>query len=69
MQILNDILFLASVFLTAFCMAGIAQGIADDAEERRLKRRAMYRRKAYADVYRRRVQDSNRAALWKAVNK
>lgn len=69
MQILSDILFLASVLLTAFCMAGIAQGIRDDAEERRLKRREKYRRIAYAEVYRRRIKSSNRDALWKAVNK
>lgn len=69
MQILSDILFLASVLMTAFCMAGIMQGIADDAEKRRLKRRAMYRRIAYAEVYRRRIKSSNRDALWKAVSK
>lgn len=65
MQIFTDTIFLASVFIFAACMAGIAQGIRDDAEERRLKRREKYRRKAYADVYRRRCQNENRAELWR----
>lgn len=65
MQILSDTLFLACVFLIAACMAGIAQGIREDSEQRRLKRRAFYRRKAYADVYRRRCQNENRAELWR----
>ncbi len=33
------------------------------------KRRAKYRRNAYADVYRRRVQSGNRESLWKVVKK
>lgn len=33
------------------------------------KRRAKYRRSAYADVYRRRVQSGNRDELWKVVSK
>jgi hypothetical protein len=44
-------------------------GIADDSEKRRQKRREQYRRTAYADVYRRRIMSSNRDALWKAVSK
>ncbi len=33
------------------------------------KRREKYRRNAYADVYRRRLQSGNRESLWKVVNK
>lgn len=62
-------LTLVGIIGLAACLTGIENGIAEDSEKRRLKRRAMYRQKAYADVYRRRVQDSNRAALWKAVNR
>lgn len=62
-------LTLIGIFTMAACLTGIMQGIADDAEKRRLKRRAKYRRKAYADVYRRRVKDSNREALWSEVNR
>jgi hypothetical protein len=61
--------FLAGVVLLAACLTGIMKGIADDAEERRLKRREKYRRIAYADVYRRRVKNSNREALWSEVNR
>lgn len=60
-----DIVFLAGVVLLAACLTGIMQGIADDAE----KRRAKYRRIAYAEVYRRRVKNSNREALWSEVSK
>lgn len=62
-------LTLIGIIGLAVCLTGIENGIAEDSEKRRQKRRAMYRQKAYADVYRRRVQDSNRAALWKAVNR
>lgn len=58
-------LTLIGIFTMAVCLTGIMQGIADDAEKRRLKRRAKYRRIAYADVYRRRVKDSNRDELWR----
>ena len=35
----------------------------------RLKRRAEYRRKAYADMNQRWAENQNREALWKAVKK
>lgn len=69
MSTLSSITFLAGVVLLAACLTGIMQGIADDAEKRRLKRRAMYRCIAYAEVYRRRVKNSNREALWSEVNR
>jgi hypothetical protein len=65
MTTLSSITFLAGVVLLAACLTGIMQGIADDAEKRRLKRRAKYRCIAYAEVYRRRVKDSNRDELWR----
>lgn len=60
-----DILFLADVVGIAVGMHLIARCVADDSEKRRLKRREKYRRKAYADVYRRRCQNVNRAELWR----
>lgn len=69
MQILNDILFLASVFLTACCMTGIIAGIRDDADKRYWKRRNEGRRKAYAAVYKRRCVRENREQLWESVRK
>ena len=69
MQILNDILFLASVLLTACCMTGIAQGIREDSDKRYWKRRNEGRRRAYAEVYRRRVKSENREQLWESVRK
>ena len=65
MQILNDTLFLADIIAIAVMMHIIAQCVRDDSEKRRQKRRAMYRRKAYAEVYRRRCQNENRTQLWK----
>lgn len=65
MQTLNDIIFLLAVLATAICLTGIIEGVREDNEKRRQKRRAMYRRIAYADVYRRRVKDSNRDELWR----
>lgn len=62
-------LTLIGIIVLAVCLTGIENGIAEDNEKRRQKRRAMYRRKAYADVYRRRVQHGNRENLWKAVSK
>ena len=62
-------LTLIGIIGLAVCLTGIENGIAEDSEKRRQKRRAMYRRKAYADVYRRRIKSSNRDALWKAVNR
>lgn len=67
MQIFTDTIFLASVFIFAACMAGIAQGIRDDSEKRRLKRREKYRQRAYAEVYRRRMQNENRNDLWEGL--
>lgn len=58
-------LTLIGIFTMAVCLTGIMQGIADDAEKRRLKRRAKYRCIAYAEVYRRRVKNSNRDKLWR----
>lgn len=69
MQTFYSISFLIGVIMVAVCLTGIIEGAKEDAEKRRLRRREQYRRTAYADVYRRRVKDSNRVALWKAVNK
>ena len=65
MQILNDILFLADVFLLAVMMHIFRRCIASDSEKRRLRRREMYRQQAYAEVYRRRCQSVNRDELWR----
>jgi hypothetical protein len=69
MSTLSSISFLVGVILLAVCLTEIMDGIADDSEKRRQKRREQYRRTAYADVYRRRIMSSNRDALWKAVSK
>lgn len=60
-----DILFLADIVAIAVCMHLIARCIAEDSEKRRLRRREMYRQRAYAEVYRRRCQNVNRAELWR----
>ena len=65
MQTLNDIIFLLAVLAVAICLTGIIEGAKEDAEKRRLKRRAKYRCIAYAEVYRRRVKNSNRDELWR----
>lgn len=64
-----DILFLADIVAIAVCMHLIARCVAEDSEKRRLRRREMYRQRAYAEVYRRRMKTDNRDALWKVVNK
>lgn len=64
-----DTLFLADVVGIAVGMHLIARCVADDSEKRRLRRREMYRQRAYAEVYRRRLKSDNRDALWKAVNR
>ena len=69
MQILNDTLFLADIIAIAVMMHIIARCIREDSEKRYWQRREAGRRKAYADVYRRRCQRENREQLWKAVNK
>lgn len=65
MQTLYSISFLIGVIMVAVCMTGIIEGVREDSEKRRLIRREKYRRKAYADVNKRRCQDSNRAELWR----
>lgn len=60
-----DALFLADVFLLAVMMHIFRRCIASDSEKRRLKRREMYRQRAYAEVYRRRCQSVNRDELWR----
>ena len=69
MSTLSSISFLAGVFLVAICLTIARECAAADSEERRLKRREKYRRIAYAEVYRRRVKNSNREALWSEVSK
>ena len=69
MSTISSIGFLIGVLLVAICLTGIMEGISEDSEKRRLVRREMYRRKAYADVYRRRIKSSNREALWSEVNR
>ena len=69
MQTLNDIIFLLAVLAVAICLTGIIEGVREDNEKRYWKRREAGRRKAYADVYKRRCQRENREQLWKAVNK
>ena len=64
-----DILFLADIVAIAVCMHLIARCIADDSEKRRLRRREIYRQRAYAEVYRRRTQNENRNTLWMEVNR
>ena len=67
MTTLLDTLFLADVIAIAVCMHLIAKCIADDSEKRRLKRREKYRQRAYAEVYRRRMQSENRNDLWEGL--
>ena len=69
MQTIYSISFLIGVIMVAICLTGIIEGVREDNEKRRLRRREQYRRTAYADVYRRRVKSENRTQLWKAVNK
>ena len=69
MQTIYSISFLIGVIMVAICLTGIIEGVREDNEKRRLRRREQYRRTAYADVYRRRVKSENRIQLWKAVNK
>lgn len=64
-----DILFLADIVAIAVCMHLIARCIAEDSEKRRLRRREIYRQRAYAEVYRRRTQRENRDTLWMEVNR
>lgn len=64
-----DILFLADIVAIAVCMHLIARCIAEDSEKRRLRRREIYRQRAYAEVYRRRLKSDNRDALWTEVNR
>lgn len=64
-----DILFLADIVAIAVCMHLIARCIAEDSEKRRLRRREIYRQRAYAEVYRRRTQSENRDTLWMEVNR
>ena len=60
MQILTDIGFLLAVLLLAVCLTGIAEGVAEDSEKRRLVRREHYRRAAYKQKAIERVRKS----LW-----
>lgn len=69
MTTLLDTLFLADVIAIAVGMHLIARCVADDSEKRRLRRREMYRQRAYAEVYRRRMQNENRNDLWEAYTK
>ena len=64
-----DILFLADIVAIAVCMHLIARCVAEDSEKRRLRRREIYRQRAYAEVYRRRMQNENRDALWERVRR
>jgi hypothetical protein len=48
MSVVLDILFLADVVGIAVGMHLIARCVADDSEKRRLRRREMYRQRAYA---------------------
>lgn len=43
--------------------------LSERSERKTDERREAGRRKAYADVYRRRVKSENRESLWKVVNK
>lgn len=65
MQILNDTLFLADILAIAVMMHLITRCIRDDADKRYWKRRNEGRRRAYAEVYRRRCQRKNREELWR----
>lgn len=60
MQILTDIGFLLAVLLLAVCLTGIAEGVAEDSEKRRLVRREHYRRAAYKQ----KAIERERKALW-----
>lgn len=62
-------LTLVGIIGLAVCLTGIENGIAEDSEKRRQKRREHYRRTAYADVYRRRCQNVNRDELWRRFAK
>ena len=65
MQILTDIGFLLAVLLLAVCLTGIAEGVAEDSEKRRLVRREHYRRAAYKQ----KAIERERKALWEAYIK
>ena len=69
MQILNDTIFLADVIAIAVMMHLIARCIREDSDKRYWRRRNEGRRKAYAEVYKRRCVRKNREQLWKAVNR
>lgn len=69
MQIFTDTLFLADILAIAVMMYLIARCIRKDSDKRYWKRRNEGRRRAYAEVYRRRCLRENREDLWKAVKK
>lgn len=69
MTVLHSIALLVEILVLAVCLTGIVEGIHEDAEKRRLIRRERYRRKAYAEIYRRRCQNDNRAELWNNIQK
>lgn len=60
MQILTDLGFLLGVILLAVCLTGIAEGVREDSEKRRLIRREHYRRAAY----RQKAIERGRKSLW-----
>ena len=53
----------------AYCADWIVTYCKDKAEEKAEKRRAIYRRKAYEEVYARRTITSNRCTLWQSIEK
>lgn len=53
----------------AYCADWIVTYCKDKAEEKAEKRRAVYRRKAYDEVYARRTINSNRYSLWRSIEK
>jgi hypothetical protein len=62
---ISDIGFLAAVLILAICLTGIAEGVREDSEKRRLIRRERYRRAAY----RKKDVERCREILWEAYTK
>lgn len=63
MDILHSIIFLIEVILLAVCLTAIVECVKKDNEQRRLKRRENYRKKAYKETYKEGCKNSNREWL------
>ena len=70
---MNDTIIALALLLDAYLWLVVIDKIwcrlSERSERKYIERREAGRRKAYADVYRRRVKSENREELWKVVNK